>query len=146
MMHESVTTAGEPRPAAALTTMATRAGASRRSLFPSNLQAGESVWASFSDAPHPQQMRSLAWCACVELRVRRVRQHNWELDGHQMADHGQRRAPQQRDLETSVGGQLAKGSRASQTGPTWSGTGAVAPPTIMISHQNIFEDKCSAVR
>ena len=55
--------AGGPRPAAALTTMVTRAGASRRSLFPSSSQRNE--WGSFSDAPQPQQKPCLVRLSCV---------------------------------------------------------------------------------
>ena len=54
---------GGPRPAAALTTMVTRAGASRRSLFPSSSQRNE--WGSFSDAPQPQQKPCLVRLSCV---------------------------------------------------------------------------------
>ena len=54
---------GGLRPAAALTTMVTRAGASRRSLFPSSSQRNE--WGSFSDAPQPQQKPCLVRLSCV---------------------------------------------------------------------------------
>ena len=43
--------------------MVTRAGASRRSLFPSSSQRNE--WGSFSDAPQPQQMPCLVRLSCV---------------------------------------------------------------------------------